>query len=140
MAFLNCFLWPNSIPLCIYSTSCLSIHLPCCFHDLEIVSCAAVKFIVICKLCCYKHWGTCMFLNYSFLWIYAWEWDCWVIWQLSVKVLFVCFYCFFIFRVLRNLSTVTLSAFVICRLFNDGLSFWCEAVPFCSFDFHFSNN
>ena len=31
-------------------------------------------------------------------------------------------------------------AFVICRLFNDGHSDQCEAVPHCSFDLHFSNN
>ena len=30
--------------------------------------------------------------------------------------------------------------FVICRLFNDGLSDWCEVVPHCIFDLHFSNN
>ena len=29
-------------------------------------------------------------------------------------------------------------AFVICRLFNDGQSDWCEVVPHCSFDLHFS--
>ena len=27
-----------------------------------------------------------------------------------------------------------------CRLFNDGHSDWCEVVPHCSFDLHFSNN
>ena len=26
------------------------------------------------------HWGACIFLNYSFLQLYAWEWDCWAIW------------------------------------------------------------
>ena len=29
-------------------------------------------------------------------------------------------------------------AFVICRLFNDGHSDWCEVVPHCSFDLRFS--
>ena len=24
-----------------------------------------------CKQCCSEHWGTCVFLNYDFLWIYA---------------------------------------------------------------------
>ena len=28
----------------------------------------------------------------------------------------------------------------MCRLFNDGLSDWCEVVPHCSCDLHFSNN
>ena len=27
-------------------------------------------------------------------------------------------------------------AFVICKLFNDGYSDWCEMVPHCSFDWH----
>ena len=31
-------------------------------------------------------------------------------------------------------------AFVICRLFNDAHSNWCEVIPHCSFDLHFSNN
>ena len=31
-------------------------------------------------------------------------------------------------------------AFVICRLFNDSHSDWCEVVPHCSSDLHFSNN
>ena len=31
-------------------------------------------------------------------------------------------------------------AFVVCRLFNDGHSDWCEVVPHCSFDLHFSVN
>ena len=30
-------------------------------------------------------------------------------------------------------------AFVICRLFSDGLSNRCEVEPHCSFDLHFSN-
>ena len=31
-------------------------------------------------------------------------------------------------------------AFVICRLINDNHSDWCEVVPHCSFDLHFSNS
>jgi len=31
-------------------------------------------------------------------------------------------------------------AFVICRLFIDGRSNWCEMVPHCSVDLHFSDN
>ena len=30
-------------------------------------------------------------------------------------------------------------AFVVCILFNDGHSNWCEVVPHCNFDLHFSN-
>ena len=28
----------------------------------------------------------------------------------------------------------------ICRLSDDGHSDWCEVIPHCSFDLHFSNN
>ena len=31
-------------------------------------------------------------------------------------------------------------AFIICRLFNDGHSDWCEVVPYYSLDLHFSIN
>ena len=34
----------------------------------------------------------------------------------------------------------TLSAFIVCRLFDVGHSDWCEVVSHCSFDLHFSNN
>ena len=32
------------------------------------------------------------------------------------------------------------AAFIVCRLFNDGHSDWCEAISHCSFDLHFSDN
>ena len=31
-------------------------------------------------------------------------------------------------------------AFIVCRLFDDGHSDWCEVISYCSFDLHFSNN
>ena len=31
-------------------------------------------------------------------------------------------------------------AFVVCRFSDDGHSDWCEVIPHCSFDLHFSNN
>ena len=31
-------------------------------------------------------------------------------------------------------------AFIVCRLFDDGQSDWCEVISHCSFDLHFSNN
>ena len=30
--------------------------------------------------CCYEHRGACIFSNDSFVWIYAQEWGCWIIW------------------------------------------------------------
>ena len=61
--------------------SSVSGHLGC-FHVLAIANSAASE-----------HWGACIFLNFSFLWLYAQEWDCWIIWQ-------------FIFSFLRNRHTV----------------------------------
>ena len=31
-------------------------------------------------------------------------------------------------------------AFIACGLFDDDLSGWCEVIPYCSFDLHFSND
>ena len=31
-------------------------------------------------------------------------------------------------------------AFIVCRLFDDGHSDWCEVIAHCSFDLHFSND
>ena len=31
-------------------------------------------------------------------------------------------------------------AFIVCRLFHDGHSDWCEVISHCSFDLHFSDN
>ena len=33
-----------------------------------------------CEECCYEHMGACIFLNYSFVRVYAWEQDCWIKW------------------------------------------------------------
>ena len=38
-----------------------------------------------------------------------------------------------------SLFSTSSSVFIICRLFNDGHSDWCEVVPYCTFDVHFSN-
>ena len=29
---------------------------------------------------------------------------------------------------------------IVCRFFDDGWSAWCEVIPHCSFDLHFSNS
>ena len=34
----------------------------------------------------------------------------------------------------------TLSSIIICRHFDNGHSDWCEVIPHCSFDLHFSKN
>ena len=51
------------------------------------------------QMCCYEHWDACIFSNYTFLWMYAWEWDCCLIWQLYFQGLA---FFFFFFSFLRN--------------------------------------
>ena len=36
------------------------------------------------------------------------------------------------------MSRYSQSAFIVCRLFDDGHSDWCEVILHCSFDMHFS--
>ena len=40
-----------------------------CFHVLTIVNSAAVNIE-----------SACIFLNYGHVWVYAQEWDCWILW------------------------------------------------------------
>ena len=55
-------LWLNNIPLYICTTSSLFIH-RWTFRLLLCTGC--------CKQCCSERWGTCVYLNYGFLRIYA---------------------------------------------------------------------
>ena len=38
-----------------------------------------------------------------------------------------------------SLLSTPFPAFIVCRLFDDGHSHWCEVIPHCSLDLHFSN-
>ena len=40
----------------------------------------------------------------------------------------------------HSLFSTPSPAFIICRLFDDGHSDWCEVISHCGFDLHFSNN
>jgi len=64
------FLWLSNILLYVCTTSSLSIYLTMdvlgCFHVLTTVNSAAIR-------------GMCIFLNYNFIQIFAWEWDCWIV-------------------------------------------------------------
>ena len=102
-----------------------------------------------CKQCYNEFWGICVFLKFSFLRVYAQEWDRWVIWW---------FYSQFVkespYRRPQWLYQFTLPprvqghslfstpslALIICRLFDEGHSDQCEVISHCSFDLHFSNN
>ena len=82
----------------------------------------------------YKHWGTYIFLNQSFLQ----EWNCWIIWQLYFFFFEESPYCspqqLYQFTSPQTVQECPLSSipslvFIVCRLFNDDLSDWCEAIP-----------
>ena len=40
----------------------------------------------------------------------------------------------------HSLLSTPYPAFIVCRVFDDGHSDWCEVISHCSFDLHFSNN
>ena len=40
-----------------------------------------------CKQCCNDLWGTCVFFSSGFLWVYAYKWDCWVVWWFYTQFL-----------------------------------------------------
>ena len=110
-----------------------------CFHVLAIVNSVAVTTEVHVP-----------FWIYDFLRIYVQKWDCWIIQQF-------CF-CFF----LRNphillhggnttvhshqqhgnvsISPHSLQHLLFIDFFDDGHSDWCEVIPHCNFDLHFSDN
>ena len=46
------------------------------------------------KQCCCEHRGTCIFLTYSFVWMFGQEWDCSVIGKLYVQFFEEPAYCF----------------------------------------------
>ena len=97
----------------------------------------------------YEHRGACIFSNQNFVWIYAQEWDFWIIWQLYFQFLKEPSCCSpqqlhqFTFPSTTqegSLFSTPSPTFFINRCFNDGYSDWYEVVLHCSFDLHFSNN
>ena len=53
-----------------------------------------LPYLGYCKQCYCEHTGACIFSNYSFLHIYAQEWNCWIIWQLYFQFFKEPPYCF----------------------------------------------
>ena len=74
------FLWPSNIPLCISIPYLLYSFL--CGWTLRLILCPGY-----CQQCYHQHWGTCIFLNYSFLWVFAQEWGCCIIGNSSFSFL-----------------------------------------------------
>ena len=101
------------------------------------------------KQCCNQHWGYICFLKFGFLRVYAQQLDCWVIWWLHSQFFKESpyrhpqwIYQFTFLPATRegSLCSTPSPAFIFCRLFDDGLSDWCEMLSHFSFDLHLSNN
>ena len=43
-------------------------------------------------------------------------------------------------NVMRFIFSTPSPPFIVCRLFDDSHSDWCEVISHCNFDLHFSNN
>ena len=137
------FLWLSNSPLCICTTISLSIHL----WTSRFFACSSY-----CKQCCSEQWDTfsiLVFFNFGFLRVYALEWDCWVTCGFIPGFFKESPYHFpqwlYQFTFLPSVQEHSLfstpsPAFIICRLFDDGHSDWCEGISHCSFDLQFSNN
>ena len=50
-----------------------------------VIGCLDCFCLGCCKQCCSEHRGACIFFSEGFVWIYAREWDCWVIWQFYIQ-------------------------------------------------------
>ena len=88
MALFLSFLWLNNIPLYINTREQYIFHILVCVcmyiyihtHPLYPFLCqwtfGLPPRLGYCKSCCNEQWGACLLLNYSFVQLYAPEWDC----------------------------------------------------------------
>lgn len=117
-------------------------------HVLAVVSSATLYKTIYnkyCLHCAWTWWGT-IFSNCRFVWVYAQDWDCWVLWQLYFQ--FVeetpsCFGCnnLYSHQQCRRalLITYPLQNVFFVGFLNDGHSDVYEVVPHWSLDLHFCN-
>ena len=145
MAIFHSFLWLSNIPfVCV----CVYTHTP---HLLKPVVYQWALGLFLClgyrKRCCYEHWDMCIFSNQSFrlFWIYAQEWDCWVIWQFYFQVFkeppyfspqWLYQFTFPPTVYQASLFSTSLPAFISC-LFGNRCPNKCEVISHCGSDLHF---
>ena len=80
------FLWLSSVPLCICTTSSYPFICQWTFR--------LFPYLGYCEQCCNEHTGAGVSFKESFVWIYAQECHCWIIWQCYIQFSKVPPYCF----------------------------------------------
>ena len=100
--------------------------------------------------CCYKHWSTCIFSNYCFLFLsdiypgvefldqrvvlFLIFWETSILFSILTAPIPILINSVWGFPCLHLIPTI-----VICVLFDDSHSDWCEVVS-CGFDLHFTDD
>ena len=117
--FMNSILHCTCVPLLLYPFVCHWIL-------------KLLPYLGFCKQCCSEPWHPCIFLNNGFLWIYVFEWDCWLIWQFCIQIFKEpeyspsWLYPFTFPPVVQESSLYSSPSpvFIVCRFFDDGRSFF----------------
>jgi len=146
MALFHSSLGLGNIPLCVYVCvythtflihSSIDGHL-CCFHVWAIVNSTSmdIRVHVTLWICIFSGYspGLGLLARMATLCLVSWRTS--VLFSIVVAPIYIAmndvrgFFFFF---------PIPSPAFIICRLFDDGHSDWCEVILHCGFDLHFFN-